>query len=151
MKRNVSRKSLKSLCGQLGPDDGVDPREYFKPASSRRNHRKDWQLCRQVVETLNYVLSGDCSDDVLQGLVVQSAEPAPNASNILVTVAPSLIDDTVSPAQILERLQAVSRRLRSEVAMSISRRRAPELSFRVALSSSVSPMRESVVDDKEGD
>ena len=124
------------MCGQPGPDDGVDPRDFFKPQSSRRDGRKDWQLCRQIAETLNFVLSGELNDDVLRGVYVQQAEPAPDASRVLVTVAPLGSDDEGDPAQILERLQAASKRLRAEVARSISRRKAPVLVFRVALGDS---------------
>ncbi len=136
MKRQVSRKVLESLCGQPGPDDGVDPREFFKPQSSRRDVRKDRQLCRQISETLNFVLSGELNDDVLRGVYVQQAEPAPDASRILVTIAPLGSVDEGDPALILERLHATSKRLRAEIARSISRRKAPELVFRVMLAGS---------------
>lgn len=141
MKRQVSRKVLESLCGQPGPDDGVDPREFFKPQSSRRDGRKDRQLCRQILETLNFVLSGELNDDVLRGVYVQQAEPAPDASRILVTVAPLGSVDEGDPALILERLYSASKRLRTEVARSISRRKAPELVFRVALAGSTGEPR----------
>jgi len=141
MKRQVSRKVLESLCGQPGPDDGVDPRAFFKPQSSRRDGRKDRQLCRQISETLNFVLSGELNDDVLRGVYVQQAEPAPDASRILVTVAPLGSVDEGDPALILERLQAASKRLRAEIARSISRRKAPELVFRVAFADSTDEPR----------
>jgi hypothetical protein len=40
------------------------------------------QLCHQVAETLNCVLSGECRDEVLQNLQVLGVEPAPNASQL---------------------------------------------------------------------
>jgi ribosome-binding factor A len=85
------------------------------------------------METLNLVLSGELNDDVLRGVFVQQAEPAPDASRVLVTVTPLGSGDDVDPTLILDRLRATSKRLRAEVARSISRRKAPELMFRVAL------------------
>src|SRR5262249_41808063 len=86
MKRKSSRKTLESLCGQPSAEDGLDPRHYFKQGRSKRDSRKDWQLCRQIFETLNYVLSGDSHDEVLQGLLVSEVVPAPDATRVLVTV-----------------------------------------------------------------
>ncbi len=42
------------------------------------------QLCRQVAVTLDMVLSGECRDELLQSLRVESVQPAPNASRMLV-------------------------------------------------------------------
>ncbi|MDB5343075.1 MAG: ribosome-binding factor [Schlesneria sp.] len=133
MKRKPSRKSFETMCGQPSPEDGLDPRDYFKPTRQRRDTRKDWQLCRQVFETLNYVLSGDGHDDVLQGLLVSEVAPAPDATRMLVTV--QSLDAVVDPTAILQSLQLAMGRLRAEVARSISRRKVPELAFQVFLPS----------------
>lgn len=131
MKRKPSRKNFETMCGQPGPEDGLDPRDYFKPTRSRRDTRKDWQLCRQVFETLNYVLSGDSHDEVLQGLLVSEVIPAPDATRLLVSV--QSLDAGVDPTAILHGLQLAMGRLRAEVARSISRRKVPELAFQVVL------------------
>ena len=52
------------------------------------------QLCRQVAETLDEVLA-DCGDGVLRGLRVATVMPYPNASRLLVTVAP--VDGRMAP------------------------------------------------------
>jgi hypothetical protein len=94
--------------------------------------RKTLQLCSQVADTLNYVLSGDCHDELLQDLQVMSVVPAPNASQLLVTVYPIVATDaTFDPAEVRRRLLAAVGRLRSEVAASITRRKAPRLLFQV--------------------
>ena len=121
------------MCGQPGADDGLDPREFFKPARKQRDSRKDWQVCRQVFETLNYVLSGESHDDVLRSLLVGEVVPAPDATRLLVTVQPLDADGDIDPVVILQRLQQATGRLRAEVARSISRRKVPELVFRVVL------------------
>lgn len=139
MKRKSDRKSrnlqidLESLCGRPGPDDGIDPRAFLKPHQERRRCRKDLQLCRQVLETLNYVLSGECHDEILQGLIVCSVVPAPDAHRLLVTVCPLGHDTSESATEILQRLLMAQGRLRFEVANSICRRKTPELVFSVVL------------------
>lgn len=130
------------MCGQPGPDDGLDPRDFFKPTRSRRDSRKDWQVCRQVFETLNYVLSGDSRDDVLRGLLVSEVSPAPDATRLLVTVQPLDLTDGVEPITILQHLHEATGRLRAEVARSISRRKVPELIFQLSLNSPAKPAPE---------
>lgn len=134
MKRKSSRKTLESMCGQPSSEDGLDPRHYFKEGRSKRDSRKDWQLCRQIFETLNYVLSGDSHDEVLQGLLVSEVVPAPDATRVLVTV--QALDPEVEIGLILTKLQSAIGRLRAEVARSISRRKVPDLSFQVMCPSS---------------
>lgn len=118
-----------------------------KRAIDPRDARKRLQLCGQVARTLAQVLAEE-DDDVLRELDVVSAEPCPDGGRIIVTVAPFLaaeeiagdagIGERYDPVTILERLASASGRLRSEVAASITRRRAPHLSFRVALAAKAS-------------
>ena len=115
------------VAAESGPDDGIDPKLLFR-APPRRDDRHVRRLCSQVRETLTYALAGSCRDEVLQSLHVSDVEPAPDATRLAVTlVAPD-------PAQVetaRARLALVAALLRSEVAASIHRRRAPELVFRV--------------------
>ncbi len=92
-----------------------------------RGNRKALQLCRQVQKALSYAL-GDCDDDLLAGLYVESVEPAPNEKHLMVTVSP--LDADISPEDVLVHLHHALGKLRSDVAASINRRRVPELSFR---------------------
>jgi ribosome-binding factor A len=89
------------------------------------------QLCHQVAETLNFVLSGECDDDVLRNFYVVRVDPAGDPSCLLVTVGPLDAGDRTPVADVFQRLQRVSGKLRSEVASSISRRKVPQLLFRV--------------------
>jgi len=57
--------------------------------------------------------------------------PAPYASRLLVAVAPSPAPEAVEVAAVLERLDRVRGRLRTEVAAAVHRRKAPDLTFRV--------------------
>jgi ribosome-binding factor A len=94
--------------------------------------RKTLQLCRQVERTLNYILAGECDDDVLRDFTVASVEPAPDASRLLVTVVPNLAGSYDLPL-VLEHFERATGMLRTFVATAIHRKRAPELTFRVAL------------------
>lgn len=94
-------------------------------------HRKALQLCHQVAETLNYVLSGECDDDVLRNLYVVRVDPAPDVGQMMVTVAPLDPKGAASPDVVLARLAHATGQLRREVASSITRRKTPQLLFRV--------------------
>ena len=147
-KRQPTRRAMRTACGEVGPDDGVDPREvararmnqhrHLKPMSSgpdgreKGPDRKARQLGRQVAETLDAVLAGDTRDEALCGLRVVSVVPAPDASRLVVTVAPLPSADRLDLPEILARLEHASGWLRTEVAAAITRKRAPVLSFQIA-------------------
>ena len=129
------REEMLACCGEIQDDDGLDPRQFFKSGarSLGKRDRKAQQLCRQVQQTLSLVLSGEFTDEILQSLFVESIVPAPNASQLLVTVS---ADDgseySVESGLILQKLEHVAGQLRSEVAAAITRRKTPRLMFQVA-------------------
>jgi ribosome-binding factor A len=128
-RKRSSKKQIQSLCGEIHPDDGIDPTEFFRPTRKQtKNHRKAHQLCHQVAETLSLVLSGELGDE-LTDLSVVSVAPAPDSSQLLVVVAPAVAGSVVDPDAAIARLETVAGRLRSEVAAAITRRRAPKLLF----------------------
>jgi ribosome-binding factor A len=100
-------------------------------AVNGKENRKAMQLCRQVAETLDLVLSGDCREELLQSLHVVSVVPAPNASRLLVTLDADLPTGEFDPRAILALLDRQQGRLRAEVAVSIHRKRVPTLAFQV--------------------
>lgn len=128
-RKRSSKRKMQPLCGELHPDDGIDPKEFFRPTRKQMgNHRKADQLCHQVAETLSSVLSGE-RDDALRDLRVVAVRPAPDASQLLVLVAPVVVDNATDPHVVATKLTAAAGRLRSEVAAAITRRRAPKLLF----------------------
>jgi ribosome-binding factor A len=136
-RKKPSRRQLQSLCADIHPDDGVDPKEFFRPTRRiRAVDRKTLQLCSQVADTLNLVLSGECADELLQCLQVVEVRPAPDASQLLVLVSPSSAGPVPDPAAIMQHLAAANRRLRAEVASAIVRRRAPKLVFQYVIRTS---------------
>jgi ribosome-binding factor A len=130
MKRHQRTKDdLSYHRAEVDADDGLDPRDFFKkesrPASASR---KAQQLCSQVSETL-YQLFAESTDPVVQSLQVVSVTPAPDASQLLVIVTPS-IGAQVSADEASAGLARAGGWLRGEIATSITRKRVPQLAFR---------------------
>jgi ribosome-binding factor A len=126
------REQLLAHCGEIHDDDTVDPREFFKPSRpQKKENHKSKQLCRQVAETLDQLLSGEASDDVLRGLRVVDVLPAPDTSRLLVTLLVDCDPAAFDRALIEEHLAQSKGRLRSEVASAITRRKAPTLVFQI--------------------
>jgi ribosome-binding factor A len=80
---------------------------------------------------LGLVLAGECSDQTLQSVRILAVRPAPDASQLAVLVCSDDLDPGEGAASILQRLERVAGRLRTEVAASISRKRVPRLLFYV--------------------
>jgi ribosome-binding factor A len=142
--RGPSTTEISRYCATLGEGDGQDPhaprrphahhrRRASGPDTNGRLERKVCQLCRQVAETLDEVLA-DCGDGVLRGLRVTAVVPYPNASRLLVTVAP--VDGRLAPEArpqvVMEHLERASGHLRYEIASAVTRKRAPLLLYRLA-------------------
>ena len=117
-----------------GPVDFVDP-EFAQAlggstsgrlSSGRQVERKARQFCRQVQRALNLALADRRTDDGLSDLFVEDVSPAPDCGHLLVHV---IIPADRSVNEALSALRQDAPRLRSEVAMVITRKRAPELSF----------------------
>jgi len=121
-----SRKHFRSRGRPFADEYGNEGQTSRPPL---RGDRKARQLCRQVADTLGQVLSGECDDEILRSLQVVTVAPAPDASQLLVIVAPALAEDRLDPAEVVQRLAIHSGRLRCEVAASITRKRAPRLAF----------------------
>jgi ribosome-binding factor A len=127
-----TREQLLAHCGEVHDDDGVDPREFFKPdRAPKKADRKARQLCRQVAETLDQILSGEVGDDVLRGLRVADVLPAPDTSRLLVTLLVNCDPDEFDRSLLEARLEHFKGRLRSEVASAITRRKTPMLVFEI--------------------
>jgi len=131
MKRQFrSSDRLSQFRAAADADDGQDPRDFFKKETAARGQgRKTQQLCEQVSQTLQQVL-GEAADTRLQVLQVAEVGPAPDASQLLVLLAP-LAGCEFDLAEAEAALARSGGWLRSEVATAIHRKRAPSLIFRV--------------------
>jgi len=95
-------------------------------SSSRQAQRKAHQFCRQVQRALNLALTDSSSDERLGGLFIEGVSPAPDCGHLLVHV---LVPSGHRVGDAISALRRNTPRLRSEVAMAITRKRAPELVF----------------------
>jgi hypothetical protein len=96
--------------------------------SGGKRHHKDLQLCRQVFDALTYALA-ELDDPIVDELVLASVVPAPSSSRVLVTLVTAR--DDIDPDVALERVHAHANELREEVAAEVTRKRVPELVFRI--------------------
>ena len=130
-RKQPSQKRMSELCSEIGPDDGIDPRDLVRQAARKKGGRKTLQLSGQVAEALNYAFAAVCNDDLPRELGVVAVQPAPDESRLLVTVAPTL-PGPCDPNEVMAHVQQVLGKLRSEVARSIHRKKVPELTFHIA-------------------
>ncbi|MFM8288144.1 MAG: ribosome-binding factor A [Planctomycetaceae bacterium] len=123
------RARVRAQCEELYDDDGVDPRQYFRPERKASKYdRKTRQLCQQVQRTLDQIFGGELRDDLLDSLRVVAVSSTASSS-LLVTLCADLPPERFDPNQIEARLAEVAGWLRSEVARAITRKRTPLLVF----------------------
>ena len=123
---------MRSLCGQIGPGDGLDPRLETKGNRPGSAGRKARQLCAQAAEALAFALAATADDDRIAALTVASVVPGPDASRLIATLVPPP-GEPFDPAELIASLDRSSARLRAEVARAITRRKAPALAFRIVV------------------
>lgn len=133
LSKKQRERLLKQHCGIINEDDAIDPRHYFyNKRKPNRRHRKAFQLCRQVAETLHLTLTDGVP--VLEGLSVVDVVPAPDSRRMLVLVsfgADAKIESAEQVEEIMACLESHIPRLRSEIARSINRKRTPNLVFEI--------------------
>ena len=100
--------------------------ESQRLSSDRQAERKARQICRQVQRALNLAFEGRFVNEDISSLFVEEVSPAPDCGRLLVHV---VIPEGRPVADSIAALQRDAPRLRSEVAMAITRKRAPELCF----------------------
>lgn len=109
----------------------MDPRDWIERATHPNNDRKAMQLCRQIERTLSLVISGELDDDRLRDLVMMSVVPAPHSNHLLVTLQSINLLTDRELIELDAILFSYKGRLRTSVGEVISRRKVPDLSFRV--------------------
>lgn len=134
LRRRPSTRDLLASADEIGPEDGTDPVRF----SDRRRWddgpakpgRKALQLCGQVKDALLGILSRS-ADPAVRDVTVVSVEPAPHAGRLMVTVAVPVPADATDRAAAADGLARAAGWVRREVALTITRRKVPELVFRV--------------------
>lgn len=132
LSKKERERILKQMCGVINDDDAIDPRHYFyNKRKGKPKFRKAYQLCRQVSDTLQLVLTGN--DPLLDGLRIVDVVPAPDSRRMLVILGlpKDEVDSATQVEAIMDCLRTHIPRLRSEIARSISRRKTPQLVFEI--------------------
>ncbi|MEK8019520.1 MAG: hypothetical protein VSS75_021820, partial [Candidatus Parabeggiatoa sp.] len=65
-------KEVASLCEEVGPEDGIDPRKLCHKQPINKTHRKTYQVCKQAEKTLNLVMAGEWVEPLLRELIVSA-------------------------------------------------------------------------------
>ena len=140
MKTSFNKKTeekILKLCGELCPEDGISSKELANrelTESRRRNRRKPnyhlRQLCKQVYHAVDMAIICDCGDPILEDLKPVWVRPVPKSNSLEVTFTTSERDlDCITHMHVtLNRVEGL---LRSAVATSISRKRVPQLRFKI--------------------
>lgn len=92
---------------------------------------KALQLCAQVRRSLELSLMGECNDELLQSMMVEKVEPAPDDKHLRATFAVVDPKQDLDKSEVIARLEAARPILMAEVARAISRRKVPEIQFEV--------------------
>ena len=118
-------------CDNVLEGDGEDPR-YSKHPRKRAPNRKALQLCAQVRDAINLILAG-AHNGILQELMAENVVPAPDSTNLLITIAPAWGHDwwVAEPEMIQDSLQYAYTWIRSEVAKEIHRKKVPQLQLKL--------------------
>ena len=118
---------FKKLCVLQNSYD--ESRFFQRHSRERREFRKTQQLCQQVSNAIEIELAS-ADDPRLQDLRVLQVEPAPDSSRLAIVVS-YYGEEPFDPEELLDALDVATSRLRHEVAQAITRRRAPDLTFRL--------------------
>lgn len=95
-----------------------------------KQDRHTLQLCSQIAESLHLILL-DQDDDDLRDLTVIEVLPLSGAGTLLVRVS-FPVRKAADLARVQSKLADHVKKLRTEVATTITRRRVPELFFQVS-------------------
>jgi ribosome-binding factor A len=97
-----------------------------RSSTERKVLRKTQQFCRQVQRALNLALASSDSQSQGYEIFVEEVSPAPDCGHLLAHV---VVSEGLLISEAIAWLRQNQPRLRTEVAMSIARKRAPELAF----------------------
>jgi ribosome-binding factor A len=126
LKHHKRRSKVSEFVDDPDFAEALSGGESQRLSSERQAERKARQFCRQVQRALNLAFEGRSATEDVSGLFADEVSPAPDCGRLLVHV---VIPEGRPVADSIAALQRDSPRLRSEVAMAITRKRAPELCF----------------------
>lgn len=128
------------LCAQTHEDDGKPLRRRAKDqdrtSTRRKRAKKRDQLCHQIAQSVTMTIPTlELDDPALEGLIVHSVEPAPDAHNLRVILSPAAPvgpdDEPLDLAQLQARLKGLEPAIRASIARDIHRKRTPQIELLV--------------------
>jgi hypothetical protein len=144
MKRNQLRspQAMLSLCCELRPDDGQDPRlvQRREQAAPRRDRdARQVRYCRAVKQSLETSFMAGIGEIENYALCIENVQPSSRGGGLLVIVSAAGV--TARDGAMIElALTAIAGRLRAEVAHDVPRKRTPHLTFRVVPQNETNPI-----------
>ena len=120
----------KSTGGERPPGMHEEFLRALRPDHQSKGGRKRWhkseQLCRQAQRALNLALAGECHDDLLREVYVETVTSSGDSGTLVVGIS---IPAGASLVDVLEKLDRARGLLRTSIAQAITRKRVPELIF----------------------
>jgi len=122
-------KKANQLCGEIGPEDGVDPRIIARAMDRKPNSRKSQQLGKEARQTISMIFAGELTDPVFQDIEVIDTMVSDDRQFLVVSLTQVDTGDELDEKIVLEKCQAVQGFLRSAIANAVNRKRVPSLKF----------------------
>jgi len=120
------------VCGEIGPDDGIDPRYLHEGHGRKSVSYKTMQLCKEAGKVLSMIFNGELGEPILNELQVIRTDSEGEGQFIRVTLGhidPELVLDE---GEVMSALSRVKGYLRTAIAQQINRKRMPALKFKYA-------------------
>ncbi|MCP4235583.1 MAG: ribosome-binding factor A [Aestuariibacter sp.] len=123
------QRNVNQLCGEIGPDDGIDPRTIARAMDRKSSSRKGKQLGKEAKQTVSMIFSGELSDPVFQDIEVIDVSASEDGQFLCVSLTQADTDVELDELLVLEKCQAVQGFLRSAIAETVKRKRVPTIRF----------------------
>ena len=122
-------KKVRLFCGEIGPDDGVDPRIVARAMDRKTRNHKGKQLGKEARHCLSMIFAGELGDPVFQDLEVIDVAATDDGQFLIVSLVRLDTNGELDDALVVEKCQAVQGYLRAAIASSVNRKRVPVLKF----------------------
>lgn len=119
----------RNLCGEVDPEDGIDPRIIARARDRKPENHKSRQLGKEARNTVSMVITGELVDPVFQDLTVVDVTATDDGQFLIVSLLAGDAGFEVDEIEILEKCKAVQGYLRSAIAQAVKRKRIPALKF----------------------
>lgn len=124
------------LCAQAHEDDGKPLRRRARTqdttSTRRKRAKKRDQLCHQIAQSVTMTMPTlELDDPALEGLIVHSVEPAPDANHLRIILSPAAplgpTDEPLDLGELQARLKGLEPAIRASIARDIHRKRTPQI------------------------